>query len=260
VLALLPFEPDAHQRLGGPPCTYVGHPLVERLDWIDRLDPAPLARALALPRGSALLLVLPGSRPSEVRHLMEPFGQALQRLLERGQSFEVAMPVVEGVRGLIEEHLPRWPKQPHLIDGEADKFRAFKLARAALAASGTVTLELAVCGTPMVVAYKVDRLAAAPLRLLIKAPTVVLANLVLGERAFPELLQGDCTPARLAHALTSILDDGPARDRQLAALARVPEKLWLPGGASPSDAAAGIVLWYAENGRAWPPPPDLTAG
>jgi lipid-A-disaccharide synthase len=256
VLALLPFEPDAHQRLGGPPCTYVGHPLIERLAWIDSLDPAPLARALALPRGTALLVVLPGSRPSEVKHLMEPFGLALQRLLERGQSFEVAMPVVESVRGLIEDYLPRWPTRPHLIEGEEDKFRAFKLARAALAASGTVTLELAVCGTPMVVAYKVDALAAAPLRLLIKAPTVVLANLVLGGRAFPEFLQGDCTPARLAHALTLILDDGPARDRQLAALARVPEKLWLPGGA-PSDAAAGIVLWYAENGRAWPPPPDL---
>jgi lipid-A-disaccharide synthase len=258
VLALLPFEPDAHQRLGGPPCTYVGHPLVERLDWIDRLDPAPLARALALPRGTALLVVLPGSRPSEVKHLMEPFGQALQRLLERGQSFEVAMPVVDSVRGLIEEYLPRWPKQPHLILGEEDKFRAFKLARAALAASGTVTLELAVSGTPMVVAYKVDRVAHLPLRLLIKAPTAVLANLVLGERAFPEFLQGDCTPARLAHALTLILDDGPARGRQLAALARIPERLWVPGG-SPSEAAAGIVLWYAENGRAWPPPANLAA-
>jgi lipid-A-disaccharide synthase len=81
---------------------------------------------------------------------------------------------------------------------------------------------------------------------------------VLGERAFPEFLQGDCTPARLAHALTLILDDGPARGRQLAALARIPERLWVPGG-SPSEAAAGIVLWYAENGRAWPPPANLAA-
>jgi lipid-A-disaccharide synthase len=259
VLALLPFEPDAHQRLGGPPCTYVGHPLVERLSWIESLDPAPLAARLGLSPGTPLIVVLPGSRSSEVRHLMEPFGQALKLLIGQGRKFDVAMPVVDSVRGLIEEHLPRWPKQPLLLSGEEDKFRAFKLARAALAASGTVTLELAVAGTPMVVAYKVDRVAHPVLRLLIKAPTAVLPNLVLGERAFPELLQGDCTAPKLAGALAALLDDGPARDRQRAALARVPERLLLPEG-TPSDAAAGVVLWYAENGRGWPHPPDLATG
>ena len=168
VLALLPFEPDAHHRLGGPPCTYVGHPLIERMDWISALDTAPLAERLALPADSALLLVLPGSRPSEVSRLMQPFGETLTRLMERGRKFEVVIPVVESVRGLIERQLPAWPKQPHLVTGEEDKFRAFKLARAALAASGTVTLELAVAGTPMVVAYKVDPLMAPALRLMIK--------------------------------------------------------------------------------------------
>ena len=143
VLALLPFEPDAHLRLGGPPCTYVGHPLIERLAWIAALDTAPLAERLALPPDTPLLVVLPGSRPSEVGRLMQPFGEALTRLMERGRKFEVVIPVVESVRGLIEQHLPAWPKQPHLVTGEEDKFRAFKLARAALAASGTVTLELA---------------------------------------------------------------------------------------------------------------------
>jgi lipid-A-disaccharide synthase len=259
VLALLPFEPDAHQRLGGPPCTYVGHPIVERLAWIESLDPAPLAARLGLSQDTPLVVVLPGSRSSEVRHLIEPFGEALKLLMAQGRQFEVAMPVVESVRPLIEAHLPRWPKRSHLLSGEEDKFRAFKLARAALAASGTVTLELAVAGTPMVVAYRVDRIAHPALRLLIKAPTAVLANLVLGERAFPEFLQGDCTAEKLAKALAALLDDGPARDRQLAALARVPARLVLPE-AMPSDAAAGVVLWYAENGRGWPHPPDLAAG
>jgi len=258
VLALLPFEPDAHHRLGGPPCTYVGHPLVEQRPWIEHLDTAPLAQRLALPRGTALLVVLPGSRPSEVKHLMGPFGQTLTRLMERGRKFEVAMPVVDSVRPLIEAHLPHWPKQPHLLSGEEDKFRAFKLARAALTASGTVTLELAVAGTPMVVAYKVDAVAAGPLRMLITAPTIVLANLVLGDRAFPELIQSDCTPAKLANALSPLFDEGPARDRQLAALARIPQRLSLPSG-TPSEAAASVVLWYAENGRGWPHPPDLLA-
>jgi lipid-A-disaccharide synthase len=253
VLALLPFEPDAHLRLGGPPCTYVGHPLIERLSWIGALDPKPLAQRLGLPPNTPVLAVLPGSRPSEVSRLMRPFGETLTRLIERGRKFEVVIPVVESVRGLIEQHLPAWPKQPHLVTGEEDKFRAFKLARAALAASGTVTLELALAGTPMVVAYKVGAPTAAIVRRMITASSVVLANLVLGEKAFPELVQEYCTPANLASAVAPILDDGPARARQLAALARVPGRLQLSRG-TPSEAAADIVLYYAEKGRGWPHP------
>jgi lipid-A-disaccharide synthase len=253
VLALLPFEPDAHRQLRGPPCSYVGHPLIERLPWIDALDTAPLAEYLGLPSDTHLLVVLPGSRPSEVARLMKPFGETLSRLIERGRKFEVAIPVVESVRGLIEQHLPAWPKRPALLEGEENKFRAFKLARAALAASGTVTLELAVAGTPMVVAYKVDAVMAPPLRLMIKARSIVLANLVLGENAFPELIQERCTPVKLADALAAILDESPARAKQLAALARIPERLRLPRG-TPSEAAADIVLNYAEIGRGWPRP------
>jgi lipid-A-disaccharide synthase len=253
VLALLPFEPDAHRQLRGPPCTYVGHPLIERLPWIDALDTAPLAEFLGLPSDAHLLVVLPGSRPSEVARLMKPFGETLSRLIERGRKFEVAIPVVESVRGLIEQHLAAWPKRPALLEGEEDKFRAFKLARGALAASGTVTLELAAAGTPMVVAYKVDAVMAPPLRLMIKARSIVLANLVLGENAFPELIQERCTPVKLADALAAILDEGPAREKQLAALARIPERLRLPRG-TPSEAAADIVLNYAEIGRGWPRP------
>ena len=147
----------------------------------------------------------------------------------------MVIPVVESVRGLIEQHLPAWPKQPHLVEGEEDKFRAFKLARAALAASGTVTLELALAGTPMVVAYKVDAVMAPALRRMIKARSIVLANLVLGENAFPELIQERCTPANLAHALAPLLDDGPGARRS-----------WprSPGAGTPA-AAAG----HAQRGR-----------
>jgi lipid-A-disaccharide synthase len=253
VLALLPFEPDAHARLGGPPCTYVGHPLIEHLPWIAALDAAPLAERLALAPDTPLLLVLPGSRRSEVQRLMQPFGETLTRLIERGRKFEVVIPVMESVRPLIEKHLPAWPKKPLLVSGEEDKFRAFKLARAALAASGTVTLELALVGTPMVVAYRLGELTAAAVRPLITAPSAVLANLVLGEKAVPELLQENCTPANVASALAPLLDGGPARERQLAALARIPSLLQLARG-TPSEAAADVVLYYAEKGRGWPHP------
>jgi lipid-A-disaccharide synthase len=253
VLALLPFEPDVHSRLAGPPCTYVGHPLIERLAWIRGLDPMPLARRLGLAADRHLLVVLPGSRPSEVSRLLAPFGEALQRLRERGRKFEVAIPVLDAVRRLVEAGVAQWPRAPHFLEGEADKFSAFRLARAALAASGTVSLELALAGTPMVVAYKVDPVAAPVLRRMITAPSTVLPNLILGTRAIPEFHQEQCTPVKLANALAQLVDEGEARQQQLTALAGVPERMRLPRG-TPSEAAAEIVLNYAEMGRGWPRP------
>ncbi|GAF94677.1 unnamed protein product, partial [marine sediment metagenome] len=212
----------------------------------------PLAERLQLRGDTPLLLLLPGSRTSEVRRLMRPFGSTLARLLERGRKFQVAIPTMPSVRHLIEAELQSWPVQPHLLEGEEDKFRSFKLAHAALAASGTVTLELALFGTPMVVAYKVEPVMAPVLRRLITADTSVLPNLVLGEKAIPEFHQEDCTGPRIASALAPLLDEGsPERTKQLAALARVPQLMLLQSG-TPSEAAAHIVLNYAENGRAWP--------
>ena len=259
VLALLPFEPEAHVRLNGPPCTYVGHPLIERLAWIKGLDPAPLARRLGLAAGGQLLVVLPGSRPSEVSRLLSPFGEALERLRQRGRTFEVAIPIVDGVRHLVTQGVAGWQQSPHLLEGEADKFCAFRLARAALAASGTVSLELALAGTPMVVGYQVDPLAAPVLRRMITAPSTVLPNLILGTGAIPELHQEQCTPAKLANALAALIDDSPARRQQVEALAQVPEKMRLPRG-TPSEAAAAIVVNYAELGRGWPRPEVLQGG
>lgn len=250
VLALLPFEPAAHERLAGPPCTYIGHPLIERRGWIDALDPAPLAARLGLEPGKPVLVVLPGSRRSEVSRLMQPFGEAIRRLEASGMAFELVLPAVSSVRPQIDAALATWPRPVHVIEGEDDKFRAFKLARCALAASGTVTLELALTGTPMVVAYKVDRVAAQ-LRFLLKVPSVVLANLVLEENAFPELLQEDCTPELIAATVGGVMRDSPERARQLAALARVPAMLAF-AGASPSEAAAAIVHRFAEGGRTAP--------
>lgn len=247
VLALLPFEPAAHQRLGGPACTYVGHPMIERYDWIRSQDGAALARRLGLVSGRPVVVVLPGSRASEVSRLMQPFGAAIERLAARGPTPEVLLPVVPSVRPLIEAGIKTWPVRPHLVTGEADKFAAFRLADAALAASGTVTLELSLAGTPMVVAYKVDAVAAQ-LRFLLKVHSVVLANLVLGDNAFPEYLQEDCTPDRLAGALEELLSDTPARRSQRAALDRIPERLLLAEG-TPSDQAAETVLRQLQAGR-----------
>lgn len=244
VLALLPFEPDVHARLGGPPCTYVGHPLIERRHWINALDPQGLRERLGLSVARPLLLVLPGSRRSELARLWGPFTATLEALRATGHRLDVIVPTVENVREIVEERVKHWPFPTHVIEDEADKFRAFKLASAALAASGTVTLELALAGCPMIVAYRVDRLALL-FRRLVRPPHFALANLVLGERAFPELMQESCVPEELAPALAALLTDTPERARQLEALARVPEAI--STGTPPAIAAATRVLAHAER-------------
>ena len=240
VLALLPFEPDAHARLGGPHCSYVGHPLIERLDEINSAGGAELAQRLGLDAKTPVLVVLPGSRRSEVERLIGIFGETVERLKQQGHDFAVVIPAVPHVREMIVQKTSAWPVKPQIVDSGADRFAAMRLARAALAASGTVTLELALAGTPMVVAYKIERLIGPVVRRLLQVKTVVLANLVLGEVAFPEFIQQDCTADNLSRALKPLLSDSPARAAQLAALARIPERLHLDHG-TPSEAAAKSV-------------------
>ena len=246
VMALLPFEPAAHARLGGPPCSYVGHPLIERLGWMRARDPGALAVRLGIPVGAPVLVVLPGSRSNELRHIGPIFGETLRRLAaSEGVApglggLHVIVPTVKRLAPAVEALVSAWPRPLHIVTDEEDKFAAFRLARAALAVSGTVTLELALVGTPMVVAYRSDPITGLA-RFLIRAPSVVLANLVLGENVFPEYLQPRCTAENLAQALARLLRDGPERDRQLAALGGFAERMAV-AAESPSAAAADIVL------------------
>ncbi|HSP26865.1 MAG TPA: lipid-A-disaccharide synthase, partial [Saliniramus sp.] len=244
VLALKPFEPDAHIRLGGPPCTYVGHPLIERLD---ELRPAPGERR-PISDGPLELLVLPGSRRSEISRLSEPFAQALARF-KAGYDGEISL-TLPAVPHLAEElaRLTRdWPVKPKIVLGEAEKFAAFRRAHAALAASGTVTLELALAGVPMVGAYKVSKVEEQ-LRHLITVDTIVLVNLILGEKIIAEYIQEDCAPQPLADALSAICVDGEARRVQLDAFARLDEAMSI-GEETPSGRAARLVVETALRRR-----------
>ena len=238
VLALLPFEPEAHRRLNGPACTYVGHPLIERLA---ELRPGP-AESAARMTGPPVLAILPGSRRSEIERLMPVFGAVLARLTQRFGPIEAVLPAVTRHRALIERLALAWEAPVTLVHGEAAKHATFRRARAALAASGTVTLELALAGVPMVVAYKVSRIEEAVARRLIQVPTIVLPNLILGQNAMPEFIQADCTAPRLAEALAPLIAGGPERDAQVAALARIDSLMRLSGDDEPSRSAARIVL------------------
>lgn len=242
VLALLPFEPEAHARLGGPACTYVGHPLIEKLDQIQNADAAGLASRLGLDPSRPVLLVLPGSRRSEIEHMIDVFGEATARLSSLIGPIEIVIPAVRHVRERIVEKTASWTLRPHIIDSD-DKYAAMRLACAALATSGTVTLELALAQTPAVVAYKADRLIAT-LRFLIKVPSIVLANLVVGRNVYPEYLQEECTAESLARALEPLFSETPVRAAQLEGVALAPKKLQL-AASSPSEAAANVVLSVA---------------
>lgn len=237
VLALLPFEPEAHQRLGGPPCTYVGHPLIEQIDAL-RPNAEEQARREAKP---PVLLVLPGSRRSEIRHHMATFGATLDLLRKPGTQFELILPTMPHLVEVITEALKTWPVQPRVVVGETEKRAAFRIAHAAFAKSGTVTLELALSGVPMVTAYKAGSVEAWIIRRRITSSSVILANLVIGENVIPEFIQEDCTPEKLAASLQEVLADTPMRRRQIEALARLDEIMGV-GRMSPSDAAADVVL------------------
>jgi lipid-A-disaccharide synthase len=243
LLALLPFEPAAHARLGGPPCTYVGHPLIERL-----AELRPPAGDDARDAHPPTLLVLPGSRRSEIERLMDDFGGAVARVVERCGEIDVVLPAVAHLETLIREKASAWPHPPRIVLGEQAKYEAFRRARAALAASGTVTLELALAQTPMVVAYKIAPIETL-LRFVVSVPSIVLPNLVLGKNEIPEILQERCDADALAQALVPLIAGGPEREAQLAALKRVDEIMSLPAGERPSARAARIVIEMAHRAR-----------
>jgi lipid-A-disaccharide synthase len=244
VLALLPFEPEAYRRLRGPPCSYVGHPLTEQIATL-RPGADEQQRREAPP---PVLLVLPGSRRSEVKHHMAVFGATLGLLQAEGMAFELILPTMPHLAEAVREGAANWPVQPRIVIGEQEKRAAFRIARAALAKSGTVTLELALAGVPMVTAYRTGAIEAWMLLRVINVSSVILANLVVGENVVPEFLQRDCTPEKLSRALRDVLEDSPLRRRQVEAFAEL-EAIMSTGGQTPSTRAADIVLAAMRKAR-----------
>jgi lipid-A-disaccharide synthase len=249
VLAILPFEPAAYMRLNGPRCSYVGHPLIERLSEL-RPNAQEAARRQ---NGPPIVLALPGSRSTEIRRHIDIFGTALAQVAMhatmRAGTMEVVLPTVPHLVSRVREAVAGWAVKPRIVVDPVEKWAAFRSARAALAASGTVTLELALSGVPTVAAYRLhllEAIIARIIRIQSRLPSVILANLVLGENAVPELIQEDCTPDRLAEALLPLLSDTPERARQVEAFRRLDQIMGI-GSAAPSARAAAIVLEVARG-------------
>jgi len=246
VMVLLPFEPR-HFEAVGLACTHVGHPVVE--EGADRGDGAAFRERHGIDRARPLLTLLPGSRVGEVRRLLPVFGAVLDRLLSRYPALAVVVPTVGGVAGEVATAVKGWPGNPILVSDAAEKYDAFAASSLAIAASGTVALELALAGVPMIVTYRVSPLTAYLVRRLATVRFANLINLILDRPAVPELLQEDCTPDRIVAEAVRLLEDRAVRERQCADLREGLERLGL-GGVSPSLRAADCVLGLIAERRA----------
>ena len=244
VLALLPFEPEAYRRLRGPPCSYVGHPLIEQIGQLRPGADEQVRRDAQPP----VLLVLPGSRRSEINHHVAVFGETLGLLHAQDVAFELILPTMPHLQDAVGEAVKSWAVQPRIVVGDKEKRAAFRIAHAAFVKSGTATLELAIAGVPMVAAYMVGAVEAAIMRRAIRTSSVILANLVIGENVVPEFIQENCAPEKLLPALCDILTDSPLRRRQLEAFAKL-DAIMSTGNQPPSVRAADIVLATLRKAR-----------
>ena len=241
LLALLPFEPPYFERVGLS-TTFIGHPIVEA--GLDAADGVGFRARHGIAPDDDLLCVLPGSRRSEVARLLPIFGETLQRLAARLPNLRVVVPTVAHVADSVRAAVAAWPVPAVVVMGNAEKFAAFKASKAALAASGTVVLELAVAGCPTVMAYQVSGLTAWIVRRMVKVQHASLPNLILGRELLPEFLQERCNPEALSDAVSHLLLDEDARRAQIEGGAEVARRLGA-GGAPPSDIAAKVVLDHA---------------
>ncbi|MGB3147660.1 MAG: lipid-A-disaccharide synthase, partial [Paracoccaceae bacterium] len=210
VLALFPFEPP-YMQAAGMGCDFVGHPVVAA-PRATAAEVAEFRETHMISDKQPLLLCLPGSRRGEVSRLLPRFRQAIDRLSRDHKDLRVALPTVRGVAPLVRQIVAGWDHPPLVLETAGDKAAAFAAADLALAASGTVSLELAANRVPMVIAHDFNRLTWWMMKRAALIDTVTLVNIVSDSRAVPEFLGPACRPAPIAAALNRLLTDQGARD------------------------------------------------
>lgn len=235
LLVLLPFEPPYFER-EGLATHFVGHPILDD----PQGDGARFRQAHRIPADAPLLCVLPGSRKGEVNRLLPVFGDVVRRLAVARPDLHLAVPTVRGVAPIVRDAVADWPLPAAITEDRSEKADAFAASTAALAASGTVALELGLAEVPAVVAYKMSPITAAIGRRLARVRFANLVNILLDRGAVPELLQEHCTPDRLLEALTPLLSEGPEGEAQREA-GRMARAL-LKADKPPGRAAAAVLL------------------
>lgn len=246
VLAILPFEPP-YMQAAGMSCDFVGHPIAaEPVGTAD--EGIAFREAHDIAADAPLILCLPGSRRGEVARLGPRFDEALMQLRDRLPEIRVVIPTVRGVSGLVRDMAKRWPTAPIVVETPEDKRAAFAAANLALAASGTVSLDLAANDVPMVIGYDVAPLSRMIIGLMLKTDTVTLVNLVSETRTVPEFLGRKCQPGAMFKALHELIENPAARAAQHEAMALTMERLGR-GGEAPGLRAARSVMAALSSAR-----------
>lgn len=239
VLTLLPFEPPYFHR-HGLAATFVGHPVVERAH--SGGNATRFQKRHAIRDSQPLVCLLPGSRASELDRLMDVFCDAVILVLRQKPNAVVALATLPHLRKKAEAFFKGKGVNPIIIDSTEEKFDCFAASTVALAASGSVSLELAVSDTPHIIAYRLSPATAAIARRMVKTPFVNLINIVLGRQAVPELIQENCTPETLAVRLIALIDRREERSAQLMNFREALLMLGLGDTQTPSQKAAKTVL------------------
>jgi lipid-A-disaccharide synthase len=245
-ICALPFEPATMREFGGPPATYVGHPLMSvpalaRI--IERVEAPGADRRAGKP---PTLLLLPGSRRGEIVRLIDDFGETLQRLSQRLPGVEAVLPTLDRHEALVQEKVAGWAVKPRIVTGEDAKWAAFASADAALAASGTVSLELALADIPMALTYRLDPVGYR-FRHLITAWTAALPNFIAGHPLVPEHFHEIIRPELLARRLERLLTETLERQAQLEGFSLIRQRMAIDR--PPGDSAAAIILDLVAHGR-----------
>ena len=238
MMALFPFEPPYFERVGLD-CTFVGHPVVD--GGAEKGDGPNFRAQHGIPNTAIVLCALPGSRRGEVRRLLPIYRQVFNILGGEIPELYVVMPVAHGVAEEVDRFVSIWPAGLILVQGEAQRYDAFQASDLALAASGTVALELAVAGVPGVVAYKLNLVTAWLARAFVKVRYVNLINLLMDQEVIPELILERCEPKRIAASLWNLYDDREVRQAQIKLSKQAMSQLSV-SGISPSQRAAQVVL------------------
>ena len=238
LMTLLPFEPPYFERVGLS-CSFVGHPVLE--SGADHGDGERFRATHGLTADELLITALPGSRLGEVRRLLPIFGAALEHLQDLVGPFRVVAPTVATVAAAVARAVGAWPGDAIIVDKPHEKYDAFAASQAALAASGSVALELALARLPMVVGYRLNPLTEAFLERILKVRQVNLVNLLLGKTLVPELLGPHCTPERLAASLAELVADERVRAAHRQGYDEAVRRLGIDG-APPSLRAADQIL------------------
>jgi lipid-A-disaccharide synthase len=247
LLSIHAFDAPAFEA-AGLRTVFVGNAALA-IDFSDA-DPARLRAEIGAGPEDPILLVLPGSRPSEIQRVLPAFEAAVNQLKAERPALHVVVPAAPTVAELVKAKVAGWPHRAHVLEGDGAKRDAMKAATVALACSGTVTTELALAGCPMVIAYRLDRLTYELARRVVTTKLYTLFNIAAGEAVAPELMQDDCTGPKLAAAVAERLDDPALRAAQVARQHEALDRMGR-GGPDPSERAADAVLEVlAERGVA----------